>query len=420
VTEEYPGLAWTKRVVRRSSPEVSGHLSRIWTDPELLRPDLTTTFGASAWACGPDGPKAAVEEAVAGLAGERPALVLMFPEAGSATPEALAGAAAAAPGCPVAGMTSDGVLAAGGVQVGGCAALAFGPGVSVGVGVARHASRDLEAAGRAAVAEAAAGIELRPGHAVVLLFLDPMSGDEAAGIDGAYAVAGARVPLAGGGANGTSPAVIAEGVAWRDAVVAVAIASPAPIAVAVAHGCRPCAEPAIATRTEGRAVRELNGRPAEAVYLEGIGFEGPALDDGAFEALAVLHPLAQPELRGLLRLRHVKGRAEDGGLACATHIPPNAAIWFTEQTPETIVASAGEAVREALALLPDPPRVGLIFDCAARKRALGTALAEEAATLASAFGDVPALTGLYTRGEVGRTQGAKGDRNHAVVVVGFA
>ena len=167
-------------------------------------------------------------------------------------------------------------------------------------------------------------------------------------------------------------------------------------------------------------MRELNGRPAEEVYLEGIGRAGATLDDDAFEALAVLHPLAQPELRGMLRLRHVKGRADGGGLACATRIPPNAAVWFTEQTPETIVASAGEAVQEALALLPDPPRAGLVFDCAARKRALGTALAEEAATLASAFGDVPALTGLYTRGEVGRTQGAKGDRNHAVVVVGFA
>ena len=115
-----------------------------------------------------------------------------------------------------------------------------------------------------------------------------------------------------------------------------------------------------------------------------------------------------------------RGAPPAAGSPARRRIPPNAAVWFTEQTPETIVASAGDAVQEALALLPVPPRAGLVFDCAARKRALGPALAEEAATLASAFGDVPALTGLYTRGEVGRTQGAKGDRNHAVVVVGFA
>jgi hypothetical protein len=77
-------------------------------------------------------------------------------------------------------------------------------------------------------------------------------------------------------------------------------------------------------------------------------------------------------------------------------------------------------VQDTLALLPGTPRAGLVFDCAARRRALGASLAEEAEALVSAFGAVPALTGLYTRGEVGRTRGAKGDRNHAVVVVAFA
>jgi hypothetical protein len=191
------------------------------------------------------------------------------------------------------------------------------------------------------------------------------------------------------------------------------------VSVAIAHGCRPLAEPAIATRTEGRAVRELNGRPAEEVYLEGLARTGAALDDGEFEALAVLHPLAQPELRGLMRLRHIRGRAPGGGLACATAIPPNAAVWFTEQTVGTIVESATAAVDEALDLLEGAPSAALVFDCAARKRALGASLPEEAGALVSAFGDVPALSGLYTRGEVGRTRGAKGDRNHAVVVVAF-
>ena len=71
-------------------------------------------------------------------------------------------------------------------------------------------------------------------------------------------------------------------------------------------------------------------------------------------------------------------------------------------------------------LLEGAPSAALVFDCAARKRALGASLPEEAGALVSAFGDVPALSGLYTRGEVGRTRGAKGDRNHAAVVVAFA
>jgi hypothetical protein len=377
-------------------------------------------FSASTWADDMDGVENAVASAVAELGGEAPALVLLFPDADLPAQEALDRAAAAANGAPLAGMTSKGVITRDGVRSGGCAVMAVGSEATIGMGVVHDASRDLHAAGRAAAERAVAGLELRPGHAVLLLFVDPRSGDEAGAIDGAYSVVGGRIPLAGGGANGLDCSVLADGSVSRDAVVAVAIACPEPVSVAIAHGCRPRASPAIATRTEGRTVRELNGRPAEDVYLEGLGLTGPALDDEDFESLAVLHPLGQPELRGLLRLRHVKGRARGGGLACATPIPANAAVWFTEQTGDTIVASAGEAAREALALLPSVPRAALVFDCAARKRALGSRLSEEAAALLAGLGDGPAVCGLYTRGEVGRTRGAKGDRNHAVVVVAFA
>ena len=375
-------------------------------------------LASSAWADGPTAAAEAIAAATSGLAAATPSLLLLFPDVRSSVAEAVLEARRAAPGCRVAGMSSQGVLSTEGSHMSGCAVTAFGPEVEVGVGSASAASEDPREAGRAAAAMAIDGLSLEPGHAVLLLFIDPMSGDEAAAIDGAYSVVGGRVPLAGGGANGADPMLIADDFVGEDAVVAVAISSPAPIAVGVAHGCRPVSEPAIATRTEGRALRELNGRPAEEVYLEGLGRSTP-LEDGDFESFAVLHPLGQPELRGQLRLRHVLGRAEGGGLKCAAPIPANAAVWFTEQTRETIVASAVRAVHETLALLPAPPRAGLIFDCAARRRALGDGVAEEGRALSSAFGDVMSLSGLYTRGEVGRVRGAKGDRNHAIVVVAF-
>ncbi len=377
-----------------------------------------SAIASSAWADGPAAAAGAISEAISGLGGAAPALLLLFPDARSSVSEAALEARRAAPGCRLAGMSSQGVLSAGGSHTGGCSVTAFGPEVDVGVGFAGNASEDPREAGRIAAAMATDGMTLRAGHSVLLLFVDPTSGDEAAAIDGAYSVVGGQVPLAGGGANGADPTLIADDVVRADAVVAVALCSPAPIAVGVAHGCRPVSEPAIATRTEGRALRELNGLPAEEVYLEGLGRSAP-LDDAEFEAFAVLHPLGQPELRGQLRLRHVLSRAEGGGLAIAAPIPPNAAVWFTEQTRETIVASAVRAVQETLALLPGPPRAGLVFDCAARRRALGEGVAEEGRALSEAFGESSSLAGLYTRGEVGRVRGAKGDRNHAIVVVAF-
>jgi hypothetical protein len=123
-----------------------------------------------------------------------------------------------------------------------------------------------------------------------------------------------------------------------------------------------------------------------------------------------------------VRLRHVLGRTPDGGLVCATHLPANAAVEFTDEEPDGIVVSAWDSVTDALRQLGgSPPRAALIFDCAGRKRALavhGETLEREATALIRSLGDQPPpFAGLYTHGEIGRIRGAKGDRNHAVVVV---
>ena len=116
----------------------------------------------------------------------------------------------------------------------------------------------------------------------------------------------------------------------------------------------------------------------------------------------------------------IRDRADAGGLACAARIPVDAVVAFTEQTPETILASAREAVADALEPLGGAARAALVFDCGGRRRALGPAAATEAAAIASAFpGGPPPMAGLWTRGEVGRVRGPLGDRNHAIVVVAF-
>ena len=137
-----------------------------------------------------------------------------------------------------------------------------------------------------------------------------------------------------------------------------------------------------------------------------------------------MHPLAQPELRGDVRLRHVLGRAAGGGIEAATHIPENAAVEFTQQSPDAIVRSTFDAVSDALQPLDGAPaRAALVFDCAGRRNALGgpgPALDAEVEALVGSFGEQPPeLAGVYTRGEIGRVHGAKGDRNHAVVVAAF-
>jgi hypothetical protein len=357
-----------------------------------------------------------VQEAVEAL-GRDPGLVLIFPAGVLDPQEAATQAQAAAGNARVAGMTGTGAIALSGAIESGCSAVAFESSLSVGVGTGT--SSDPRAAGRAAAREALFGVALDGSQAALLLFVDSESGDQAEIVAGAYEIAGGRIPLAGGAAGGQARAQFADGEALSGSVVAVALASRTPIGVGIAHGCVRRGAPSIVTRSRGRVVLQLDGRPAEAVYLEKLGMGDVPLSDTDFEAIAMAHPLAQPELRGDVRPRFVRGRAPGGGLVCATSIEANAAVDVCEHNPEAIVRSAMTAVDEASRQLSGPAEAVVLFDCAARSAQFGNPLAErEVESITSSFGDPPpALAGVYTRGEIGRVRGAKGDRNYSLVVV---
>jgi hypothetical protein len=388
----------------------------------VATPDLVRTRDRLAGAGAATGDRAtfdAVEEAVEAL-GRDPGLVLIFPSGDLDPQEAATQAHAAARDARVAGMTGTGAITQGGAIESGCSAVAFDSSVRFGIGTGT--SSDPRAAGRSAADEALFGFDGEGSHAVLLLFVDSESGDQAEIVDGAYEIAGGRIPLAGGAAGGAARAQFADGGPLSGSVVAVAIASQAPIGVGIAHGCVPRGTPSIATRSHGRVLLQLDGRPAEAVYLEKLGMGDVSLTDDDFEAIAMSHPLAQPELRGDLRPRYVRGRALGGGLICATSIEANAAVQVCEQKPEAIVRSAGAAVDEAFGQLSGPAEAVLVFDCAARSARFGNPLASrEVESIVSSVGQPPpAMAGTYTRGEIGRIRGAKGDRNYSLIVVALS
>jgi hypothetical protein len=369
-------------------------------------------------AVGGRAPFEAVEEAVGAL-GREPGLVLIFPTGDLDPREAATQAQAAAGNARVAGMTGTGAITRKGAIESGCSAVAFGSSLPVGVGTST--SSDPRAAGRSAAAQALFGVNLDGSHAALLLFVDSESGDQAEIVAGAYEIAGGRIPLAGGAAGGQARAQFADGEALSGSVVAVALVSQTPIGVGIAHGCVRRGAPSLVTRSRGPVVLQLDGRPAETVYLEKLGMGDVPLSDADFEAIAMAHPLAQPELRGDVRPRYVRGRALGGGLVCATSIEANAPVDVCEHEPGAIVRSATAAVDEALRQLSGPAEAVLLFDCAARSAWFGNPLAaREVESIISSFGDpAPALAGVYTRGEIGRIRGAKGDRNYSLVVVAF-
>ena len=381
------------------------------------RTDIRERVAGSASAAGSRPCAEAVERAIEDL-GREPGLVLVFP-AGDADPDAVAAEAQeSAAGASVAGMTGTAAIGSKGLVDTGCSAIAFSASLQTGVGSSE--SDDPRAAGREATAKALAWIDEAP-HGIVLLFVDSEAGDQAEIVAGAYAVAGGTIPLAGGAAGGKARARFADGRALSDGVVAVAISSNTPIGVGIAHGCVPRGAPSIVTRSDGPNVIQLDGRPAQEVYFERLGVDGADVGDDEFQALAMVHPLAEPELSGAIRPRYLRARRGDGALVCATRIERNAAVEICEQSAATIVVSARAAVEDAVSQLAGPADAALVFDCAARSAWFGSALAEsELEALTAAFGEpAPCIAGAFTRGEIGRVRGAKGDRNHSVVVAAF-
>jgi hypothetical protein len=320
---------------------------------------------------------------------------------------------------PFAGMTGKGLFGPDGAVDDGCVAMAFGSGIHAHVGVAESASGDLREAGCAAVTAALQGLD---GEAdLVLLFIDSTRGDIADTVSGAYEAAGPSVPLAGGAAGGPEKRHFHGGRATADSIVAVALYNEGPVGLGNTQTCKTRGTPSILTRSSGQLVEEIDGRPAEEVYLEQLGFTGVAFDDDEFEAMAITHPIAQPELHGDYHLRHVIGRTTEGAIILGTGIPASAVIEFTELDFDELVASGASSVHAAIGGLGrKEPQAALVFDCAGRRRALQEGLPREIEAITSALGDpAPPVVGLYTHGEVARLRGAKGDRNHAVVTVAF-
>jgi hypothetical protein len=375
-------------------------------------------MAAAASASGTDAVGEACRQAVDSLEGEV-GLVLAF-ASGERDYEASARQMReAAGGNPTAGMTGKGLISADGPLDDGCVAIAFGSRVRASVASTGDAASDLRVAGHRSTEAALEG--LGSDADLVLLFIDSSKGDIADTVSGAYEAAGPRVPLAGGAAGGQQKRHFHDGASSTDSVVAVALASDGPLGVGNTQTCRTRGTPSIVTRAEGQRIDEIDGRPAEEVYLEQLGFTGVAFDDAEFESMAITHPLAQPELHGDVRLRHVLGRTGDGAITVGTSIPASAVIEFTELDFDELLASGAASVRQGIdALGGSPPGAALVFDCAGRRRALREGLVQEVDAISAALGSpAPPVAGLYTSGEVARLRGAKGDRNHAVVTVAF-
>lgn len=377
--------------------------------------------------------RTAAEAAIAQLDGETPALMLVYGSVRYDLTELLAGVRGASGRVPLAGATSAGHFSNGtmippgrGVAV---LALTAGPyrfGVASVDGLRARARAAGRALARAARDAARTGLspDLRSGphtspYSALMVLADGLAGNQPDLLRGLHKVAGAAVPIVGGGAADdrrlSRTSVFDGDRVLSDGAVAVWIDSPWPLPVTARHGWRAVSLPLLVTKVDGPIVYEIAGRPAETVFRE--HFRDPRLDREFVEARqpgyhsAQAFGLIDPDGTLLIRGTYLD---DDGALRTFCPLPSYAPVQIVSCTAEDLLAVTEPVVRGATA--GREPSVVLAFSCVARLDVLRDRDLEEAARLQAAAG--PASTfGPYTYGELARTGSATGYHNATLAAV---
>ncbi|HYN94209.1 MAG TPA: FIST N-terminal domain-containing protein [Pilimelia sp.] len=386
----------------------------------------TSRWMAVARSADPDSYAAGVEAASEALRQGDGKLLLVFAGINHDPKQLARGLAEAAPGVPVVGCSTHGEIGPDGPLDGSVMVAALGgAGFSIATAAAAEVNGRQREAG-AEVARCATEVEDRP-HRVLMLFTDGLARDQEVVLRGAYGVLGASVPLFGG----------AAGDGWRmsgtfqlhgedvltNGVVAVCIASDAPIGIGISHGWRAAGEPMVVTSSGDGRVYELDDEPALDAYLRRLGAPEEVYHDSAALSRYVLSRPLGVQRRSGLEVRNmstevdVAGRSIGGGGDLAL----GGLTWAMEGDEESVLAATEEACREAVASLDGRPMVGMVtLSCAACRAVLGDdGIVREGARLAEQADGVP-FAGFYTYGEIARTKGINGFHNQTLVVLALA
>jgi hypothetical protein len=354
--------------------------------------------------------------AVAPLAGELPALVVVFTTPRYNLSELLSGIRSVTGSAILIGATGSGQIVQGhhmGFGDGvGVLALTAGP-YRFGVASANHIRGDLFRAGQEIARSSRAKAGPSP-HSTVLLLADALVGDLQQLVQGIYRITGPRAPIVGGVA-GDELKFVRTFVFHNDQVVeegavALWIGSEQPLPVVIRHGWKPIGVPLLVTRAEGTEIIEIGGRPAAVAYEEQLGLAPGQLSPDKFWGTSLYHPLGLLQPDGSNVIRVARAKTEQGTLRIQGCVPPSgSAVQVMSGTPDTLLDIVEEVAGEALKAHTQAAAL-LAFSCAARMVIFGERVQEEPRRLQAAAGNIPTF-GVYCCGEFARSVGVLGTHN---------
>ena len=323
------------------------------------------------------------------------------------------------PGVPVHGITTSlGVLGARGVL--------SGPGGAVGVllvhgaGEVRIAAAAAPLHGDARTAAAAAAADLLAqggGELPRVVLFNASPGDEETLLE-TLGEALPGVPMFGGSAADHAIAgewsVFTSSGPYKDAVSLLGFFGPLAVGGAIRAPYEPTGHSGTITGSEGRTLRQLDGKPAGAVLNEWLGGElaeqlregGNILAQTALRPVGIRH--ATPGGEHWLTIHPAHIDASDQSVALFARAEPQESLCVMRGSVSGLIDILGDLYTESLlraGLTADAVRLGVLIYCAGCAGAVGAELdAGLRAQLAARIGDVP-LLGMCTFGEQGHVPG---------------
>lgn len=139
--------------------------------------------------------------------------------------------------------------------------------------------------------------------------------------------------------------------------------------VAVSHGWQSVSGPYKVTEADGNTIHSLNWQPAYAVYRSVIRqTAGHTLTSDNFFTVAKAFPFGINRLGAEKIVRDPILVDDNDGLVCVGDVPSEVYVDILSGTPDSLVAAASTALRDAVDAYPGAPGSGSIFviDCISR------------------------------------------------------
>jgi hypothetical protein len=250
---------------------------------------------------------------------------------------------------------------------------------------------------------------------LVWVFQPPGSEEEV--IQGLQRVIGDRCPVIGGSAGDDTVKgrwrVLAPGMSGANVIAVAALFPGTPTSSVFQSGYAPTPLMGTVTRSNGRKIVSIDGKPAGDVYQAWRGddlLERQARE-GSILAATALAPIGVPSrsVAGVTQyqLVHPAMISSDGGLQTFAAVPEGATIKLMSGNPERLALRAGRVLDDAVAMLPDPDGFAgaLLVFCAGCAMSLGEGMQQLGAAVGAAARGRPVI-GVLTFGE----QGVLGDK----------